>query len=75
MSWSSKKQNVIALSSTEAEYIAQTHAVKEALWLQNFVSEVQGKKEKGITLLCDNQGMIALAKDNKFHLRTKHINL
>jgi len=75
VSWSSKKQNVVALLSTEAKYIAQTHAAKEAVWLQNFVSEVQGKKEKDITLLCDNQGAIVLAKDNKFHSRTKHINL
>ena len=75
VSWSSKKQNIVALSSMEAEYIAQTHAAKEAMWLQIFISEMQGKKEKGITLLCDNQGAIALAKDNKFHSRTKHIDL
>jgi len=75
VSWSSKKQNVVALSSTEAKYIAQTHAAKEAMWLRNFISGVQGKKEKGITLLCDNQGAIVLAKDNKFHSWTKHIDL
>jgi len=75
VSWSSKKQNIIALSSTEAEYIAQTHAAKEVVWLRNFISEMQGKKEKGITLLCDNQGVIALAKDNKFYSQTKHIDL
>ena len=75
VSWSSKKQAVIALSSTEAEYIAQTHAAKEAIWLKNFVSELQGKKEPGLTMNCDNQSAIALAKDNKFHSRTKHIDI
>ena len=40
VSWSSKKQNIIALSSTEAEYVAQTHAAKEAIWLQSFISEI-----------------------------------
>ena len=77
VSWSSKKQYIIALSSTEAEYIAQTHAAKEALWLRSFVDEVRGGPggNKPITINCDNQGAIALAKDNKFHLRTKHIDL
>jgi hypothetical protein len=66
---------VVALSSTEAEYVAQTHAAKEAIWLRSFVSEIQGKSKNPITILCDNQGAIALAKDNKFHGRTKHIDL
>ena len=59
----------------EVEYIAQTHAAKEAIWLRGFMSEMYGKKEKPLTISCDNQGMIALAKDKKFHSRTKHINL
>ena len=75
VSWSSKKQHIIALSSTEAEYIAQTHAAKEALWLRSFVEEVRGGSQSPITINCDNQGAIALAKDNKFHSRTKHIDL
>ena len=40
VSWSSKKQNIVALLSTEAEYIAQTHAAKEAIWLRSFINEV-----------------------------------
>ena len=75
ISWSSKKQYIIALSSTEAEYIAQTHAAKEALWLRTFINEVRGMGPAPITINCDNQGAIALAKDNKFHSRTKHIDL
>jgi hypothetical protein len=75
ISWSSKKQYIIALSSTEAEYIAQTHAAKEALWLRTFINEVRGTGEAPIAIHCDNQGAIALAKDNKFHSRTKHIDL
>ena len=75
VSWSSKKQYIIALSSTEAEYIAQTHAAKEALWLRSFLDEVRGTGGGPMTINCDNQGAIALAKDNKFHSRTKHIDL
>jgi hypothetical protein len=75
VSWSSKKQHIIALSSTEAEYIAQTHAAKEAIWLRNFVEEIGGSQVEPMKINCDNQGAIALAKDNKFHSRTKHIDL
>jgi Reverse transcriptase (RNA-dependent DNA polymerase)/gag-polypeptide of LTR copia-type/GAG-pre-integrase domain len=75
VSWSSKKQNVIALSSTEAEYIAQTHAAKEAIWLHTFINEIRGGEKGPLTIMGDNQGAIALAKDNKFHSRTKHIDL
>jgi hypothetical protein len=63
------------LSSTEAEYIAQTHAAKEALYLRNFVGEIKEKFSKPLTINCDNQGAIALSKDNKFHSRTKHIDI
>ena len=75
ISWSSKKQAVIALLSMEAEYISQTHAAKEAVWLRNFIVELQGKPQGLLTMLCDSQGAITLSKDNKFHSRMKHINL
>ena len=72
VSWSSKKQWIIALSTVEAEYMAQVHARKEALWLCTFVSKIQGEPEPQITIYSDNQGAIALLKDNKFNARTKH---
>ena len=65
----------MSLSSTEAEYVAQTHAAKEAIWLRSFISELTGGNAKPLTISCDNQGAIALAKDNKFHAQTKHIDL
>ena len=73
--WSSKKQYVVALSSAEAEYIAQTHAAKEALYLRTFIGEIREQFKTPITISCDNQGAIALSKDNKFHTRTKHIDI
>ena len=75
ISWSSKKQHIVALLSTEAEYIAQTHAAKEALWLRSFLWELHSAPDDPLILNCDNQGAIALAKDNKFHAHIKHIDV
>lgn len=75
VTWSSKKQGIMALSSTEAEYIAQTHAAKELIWLCTFLGKLATPFLEPTTLHCDNQGAIVLSKDNKFHARTKHINI
>jgi phosphopantetheinyl transferase (holo-ACP synthase) len=75
ISWSSKKQQIIAQSTIEAEYIAQAHAAKEALWLRTFISEIREELARAIMIHSDNKGAIALAKDNKFHSRTKHIDV
>ena len=75
MFWSSKKQSIVALLSTEVKYVAQTHAAKEAVWLRAFYNKINGKQNRPLTILSDNQSAIALSKGNKFHLRTKHIDL
>ena len=75
ISWSSKRQGIIALLSTEAEYIAETHVAKEGIWLKSFVKEIVGREGGALTIMADNQGAISLAKDNKFHAHTKHIDL
>ena len=75
ISWSLKKQHIVALSSTEAEYIVQTHVAKEVLWLCSFLQELCSAPDDLLILNCDNQGAIALAKDNKFHVCTKHIDV
>ena len=75
ISWSSKKQHIIALSSTEAEYIVQMHMAKEVMWLHSFLQELYSALDDPLILYCDNQGAITLAKDNKFHVCTKHINV
>ena len=75
VSWSSKMQAVIALSSTEAEYIASTHAAKEAKWLAMLLSEIGADSPRPFPILADNQSAIALTKDNAFHSRTKHIDI
>ena len=75
VSWSSKRQDTISLSTTEAEYIALTHAAKEAIWFKNLLSELFGSINHPITLHSDNRSAIALAKDDRFHARTKHIDI
>ena len=75
VTWSSKKQQIVALSSTEAEYVSLTHAGKEALWLWTLFREMRGTELATMTINCNNQGSIALTKDNKFHARMKHIDV
>jgi hypothetical protein len=76
VSWSSKWQPLIALSTTKAEYIAATHAAKEAIWLCLLVGEITSPLQFPTPLFCDNNGAIALSKDNTvFHPRTKHIDV
>ena len=76
ISWSSKRQDLVCLSTTEAEYVALSHAVKEAIWLRNLLNELFPLKvPPPITVHRDNQGAIALSKDDRFHARTKHIDI
>jgi len=75
ISWSSKKQGSIALSSTEAEYIAATHTAKEAIWLRQLLTELLHPLDSPTTLFVDNQSTIAIAKNPKFHDQTKHIDV
>ncbi|GBE86104.1 hypothetical protein SCP_0806280 [Sparassis crispa] len=64
VSWSSKCQDLVTLSTTKAEYIALTYVSKEALWLRSFVIELFGNPEHPIPLHSDNQSAITLSKDN-----------
>jgi hypothetical protein len=74
VSWSSKKQPIVTLSSTESEYVALTHAAKELIWLRKLITEIIQPILSPSSLLCDNQGAISLSKDATFHARTKHID-
>jgi hypothetical protein len=73
VSWKSKKQGLVALSSTEAEYVAATEAAKEAIWLRGLLEELGFPQEQPTTLFCDNQSAIALVENPVMHDRTKHI--
>ena len=63
------------LSMTEAEYVASTHAAKEALWLRHLIGEIFEPLRNPTTLFNDNQSTIVLTKDGNYHARTKHIDI
>jgi hypothetical protein len=74
VSWSSKKQSIVALSSCEAEYIALSECAKESQWLKNLHSELNNIIYP-IILYEDNQGAMKIAENNMFSKRTKHIDI
>ena len=74
ISWKASLQSTTALSTTEAEYMAITEAVKEGIWLKGFFNELTIGKQP-ISLFCDSQSAIYLSKDQMFHERTKHIDV
>ncbi len=76
ISWSSKRQPTIALSTMEAEYMVNTQATKEAIWITKLMMDLGYMEEKKMMVIrCDNQGAISLTKNPTHHSRTKHINV
>lgn len=69
VSWRSCLQSVVALSTTEAEYMALSEAVKEAIWIKGLISDMRFKQEKA-TVWCDSQSAICLSKNNTFQDKT-----
>jgi hypothetical protein len=73
ITWRSKKQTTIALSSTEAEYVALSEAGREACWLRSLYDELGYTQKYPNTIKGDNDGSIAMARNPQFHKRSKHI--
>jgi hypothetical protein len=75
VSWCSRTQKSTALSSCEAEFLALSEAVREALWLWNLFEELNVGFVKPITIHVDNQSAIKLAENAVSHQRSKHIDI
>jgi hypothetical protein len=74
ITWSSRKQKTVALSTTEAEYMAACEASKEILWIKQFLLDI-GEPVVSIKLFIDNQSAIKLIQNPVFHNRSKHIDI
>lgn len=75
ISWSSKKQPVVALSTAEAEYIAATSCATQTVWLRRILEVMHHEQNTPTKIYCDNKSAIALSKNPVFHGRSKHIDI
>lgn len=75
ISWLSKKQETVALSSVEAEYVAASLATSHVLWLRKILGEMEEKQKSSTTLFCDNKSAISMTKNPVYQSQTKHINV
>jgi hypothetical protein len=75
VSWCSRKQSSVALSTAEAEYIALSVAVREAVWLRKLLTDLFDHEMDPIIIHCDNQSCVKLSENPVFHDRSKHIEI
>jgi ribonuclease HI len=75
VSWSSKKQPTVALSTAEAEYMAISYAVQEVKWITQVLAELNYKQKEPVILYSDNQAAIAISENDVNHSRSKHIDI
>ena len=75
VSWSSKLQSIVALSTTEAEYVSAVSAGSEAIWVRQLLTELGYKPSGPSTLHLDNQSAMQVAKNPEHYGRMKHLDL
>lgn len=75
ISWCSKLQPTVSLSTTEAEYRAAAMAAQECVWLTRLFEDLNQRIKYQVQMLCDNMSAIKLAENPVFHARTKHIEI
>lgn len=74
ISWCCRKQDVVSLSSAEAEFIALTETCKEIVWIKRLVTEMKLEVPETTTLYTDSQSAISMINNQKFSNRSKHID-
>ena len=75
VSWRSKKQTCVALSTAEAEYVALASAAQEAIWMSQLTAVLEDCPQEAATIFEDNQSAISMTKNPQFHGRSKHISI
>lgn len=73
IAWSTKKHNIVSLSTTEAEYKAAVSGARETIWFRRLLQELQMEQKGPTKIWCDNQSTIQMTRNPVFHGRTKHI--
>ncbi|KAK5837512.1 hypothetical protein PVK06_013322 [Gossypium arboreum] len=73
--WSSKKQQTVAQSTAEAEYIAAAAAVNQAIWLRKLLFDLNEEQNRATEIMVDNQSAVAIAKNPVFHGKTNHFRI
>ena len=74
ISWGCRKQTCVALSSTEAEYVALAEACQESIWISLLLEDFLDRKKNTTVIFEDNQSCLKLISNKKFSHRTKHID-
>lgn len=75
ISWSSKKQPIVTLSTTEAEFVAAANCACQAIWMKRILKELGHENEDCTCIKCDNTSTIKLSKNPVLHGRSKHIRV
>lgn len=75
VSWSSKKQPIVTLSTTEAEFVAAAACACQAVWMRRILEKLSHAQDGCTTVMCDNSSTIKLSKNPVMHGRSKHIDV
>jgi len=75
VSWASKKQSVVTLSTTEAEYVAASSCACQCVWMRRVLENIGLSQNKCTVIMCDNSSTIKLSKNPVMHGRSKHIDV
>ena len=75
INWCSKKQEIVAQSTTEAEFIAATAAANQAIWLRKILEDLCLKQQESTQIFVDNQAAISISSNTMFHVKTKHFKI
>lgn len=75
VAWSSRKQPIVTLSTTDAEYIAAAYCACQAIWMGRVLKEIGYEQEGEMVIMCDNTSTIKLSKNAVMHGRSKHIRV
>jgi hypothetical protein len=74
ISWASKKQPIVSISSAEAEYVAATSASCQVVWLRRILKDMSHTKNDPTPIFCDNTSSISLSKNHVLHKKSKHLD-